>query len=393
MKKILAITGIRSDYDLMSSLYKKLNADPAINLKLLVGGAHLSSKFGRTVDLINQDGLKILQTVESLLDSDSSASRIKSASIFLQGAIDCVSSWNPDLIIYAGDREETWIGAMLGNYLEIPTVHFYGGDHTSTGHLDNPVRHAVSKLSTVHAVTLELHRRRLVLMGEPEGRIHLIGNMSIDNFARTKLLTRSEMEKKMGLPKNLKNLALVIFHPDPSEVRIAAHIMDTILKKLKMHNFSACIGIPNTDFGNQNIIETIEKHCNDNSIYVYKSLARDEFISLYKYSKFIIGNSSSGIMEAASIPIPAINVGLRQAGRIAGPNVIFCNAKANDIENAINAASSTSFVKKIKKMVNPYGDGNSTQKAYELLTKKDFSIMRLKTEDPLKVNKMYKSKN
>ena len=162
MKKILAITGIRSDYDLMSSLYKKLNADPAINLKLLVGGAHLSSKFGRTVDLINQDGLKILQTVESLLDSDSSASRIKSASIFLQGAIDCVSSWNPDLIIYAGDREETWIGAMLGNYLEIPTVHFYGGDHTSTGHLDNPVRHAVSKLSTVHAVTLELHRRRLV---------------------------------------------------------------------------------------------------------------------------------------------------------------------------------------------------------------------------------------
>ena len=179
MKKILAITGIRSDYDLMSGLFRRLEADADIDLRLLVGGAHMSRTYGHTIDQIRQDGFTILHAIESLIDSDSLASRLKTASIMLQGAVDVVANWNPDVIIYAGDREDVWIGAMLGTYLEVPTVHFYGGDHTGTGHVDNPVRHAVSKLSTAHAVTIDEHRQRLLSMGEPDSRIRVIGNVSL----------------------------------------------------------------------------------------------------------------------------------------------------------------------------------------------------------------------
>ena len=182
MKKILAITGIRSDYDLMSGVFKLLRDDAAIDFRLLVGGAHLSQTYGHSIDAIERDGIPILCAVESLLDADTRRARLKSASIFLQGSIDVVANWAPELILFAGDREEVWIGAMLGTYLGIPTVHFYGGDHTVSGHVDNPVRHAASKLASVHIVTIDEHARRLEAMGERPDRIHVIGNLSLDNF-------------------------------------------------------------------------------------------------------------------------------------------------------------------------------------------------------------------
>ena len=170
-KRVLGISGIRSDYDLMSGLYRRLAVDPELDFRLLVGGAHLSKTYGYSLDLIRADGIPVLATIENLIDSDSISSRLKSASIMLQTAVDVVAQWRPDLILYAGDREEVWIGALLGNYLEIPTVHFYGGDHTDSWHIDNPVRHAASKLSTFHVVPTDEHRRRLIALGEPDSRI------------------------------------------------------------------------------------------------------------------------------------------------------------------------------------------------------------------------------
>ncbi len=383
MKKILAITGIRSDYDLMSALYRRLKADESIDLRLLVGGAHMSKTYGHTIDQIRRDGFTILHAVESLIDSDSLASRLKSASIMLQGAVDAVANWEPDVIIYAGDREEVWIGAMLGTYLEVPTVHFYGGDHTETGHVDNPVRHAVSKLSTAHAVTVDEHRQRLICMGEPDSRICVIGNISLDNFVHHQAATRQELERQIGLPVNMRNYALVLFHPDPSEKGIAASIMERILRALKSKEMAACVGYPNTDPANHDIIDVIEKHRAEKNLFFYRNLNRDQFISMYKHARFIIGNSSSGILEAASIPIPAINVGLRQRGRLAGVNVIFCDSDATSIDAAIAKARSLPFLEKVKIMSNPYGDGNSADKAYRMLMEMDLNSMRLKTEDAI----------
>jgi UDP-hydrolysing UDP-N-acetyl-D-glucosamine 2-epimerase len=384
-KKILAVTGIRSDYDLMTSLFHRLEADPSVDLRLLVGGAHLSKSYGFTLQQIRQDGFSILQAIESLLDSDSVSGRLKSASIFLQGAVDVVAAWAPDIIIYAGDREEVLIGALLGAHLEIPTIHFYGGDHTSTGHVDNPVRHATSKLSTFHAVTLEEHRQRLIMMGEPEFRIRVIGNMALDNLLSVKAYSPTELEREIGLPQDFSPYALVLFHPDPLERDEAHCIVESIIQVLKQKGIRACIGYPNTDPANFGIIKVIEKYRSDKDFFVYRNLGRREFISVYRGASFIIGNSSSGILEAASIPIPAVNVGMRQRGRACGRNVVFCDATPDSIEHAVAQVQSIEFLKEVKTMTNPYGTGGSSQKAHALIMGLELTEMRLKSEDPLNI--------
>ena len=376
MKRLLGITGIRSDYDLMSVLYRRLASDPQLDFQLLVGGAHLSKSYGYSVDLIRADEIPILATIESLIDADSVAARLKSASILLQSAVDIVAAWKPELILYAGDREEVWIGALLGNYLEIPTLHFYGGDHTDSWHADNPVRHAVSKLSTFHMVSTEEHRSRLKAMGEPDSRIRVIGSLALDNF-----LAPSEPNL---IPANVGEYALVLFHPDPSEYAIAGDMCRNILTEIKAAGLGACIGYPNTDPANREIIAAFADFRDEPRFFFYRTLGRSQFISLYKHARFIIGNSSSGILEAASVPIPAINVGSRQRGRRAGPNVLFVDGDRESIRQAIKTATDSVLRSEIAGMINPYGDGRSCAKAYDLIISTDFyKLLQKKTEDPL----------
>ena len=384
MKKILGISGIRSDYDLMSSLYRLLSQREDVSFSLLVGGAHLSKTYGHTIDLIRKDGIPILLAVESLIDGDTPSARLKTAAVMLQNVIDSVSTWRPDIIIYAGDREEVWIGAMLGTYLEIPTIHFYGGDYTATGHVDNPIRHAVSKLSTAHFVAIEEHKRRLMAMGEDEQRIYVTGNLSIDNFVAHKETPRSELESTLGVRSLSVDYALVLFHPDPSEKTVAAEYMDNILRSLIRRGIFACVGYPNTDPENHGIIRVIDGVKDTPGAFVYRNLNRDCFISLYKGARFIIGNSSSGIMESASVPVPAINVGIRQRGRLAPKNVVFCDGDECSIVAAIDKVNSEEFREDLKSVANPYGDGNAAGRALEILLGRDFGASRLKTEDPLR---------
>lgn len=383
MKKILGITGIRSDYDLMSSLYRLLEAEPSVDFKLLVGGAHMSKTFGYTIDLIRSDGIQTLLCVESLIDGDSIASRLKTASIMLQSVIDVVANWSPDLIIYAGDREEVWIGAMLGAYLEIPTAHFYGGDHTITGHVDNPIRHAVSKMSTVHFVATEEHKARLLAMGEAEQRIYVTGSLALDNFVAKAAISSAALKDRLGVTLPETGYAIVLFHPDPSEQGMAAQYMRHILQSTLDHGFFVCVGYPNTDPANREIIKVIEEYRSCPDVFVYRNLGRDEFVSLYKSASFIIGNSSSGIMEAASVSVPAINVGLRQRGRVAGGNVVFCDGDRAAIDTAIAQVRSSAFRDGLVSLRNPYGDGASAPRALDILLRCDFRKLRLKTEDPL----------
>ncbi len=210
-------------------MYRKLAADRNIDLKLLVGGAHLSKTYGYSVDLIKADGISILASIESLIDADSKTSRLKSAkSILLQSAVDIVAAWDPELILFAGDREEVWVGALLGNYLDIPTVHFYGGDYTISWHVDNLVRNSVAKLSTFHVVTTEEHRLRLLAIGEPSERIRVLGSLSLDNFVEQESMDSEQLRSRIGLPAELGEYAMVLFHPDPSEQPIAGSICKSI---------------------------------------------------------------------------------------------------------------------------------------------------------------------
>jgi UDP-N-acetylglucosamine 2-epimerase (non-hydrolysing)/GDP/UDP-N,N'-diacetylbacillosamine 2-epimerase (hydrolysing) len=386
MKKILSITTIRSDYDLLSPLYKKLNSDKDIDLKLLVSGAHLSTTYGYSIKSIQNDGFDILCKIETLIDSDSKRSRLKTASILLQNSIDIVAQYNPDLIIYAGDREDVIIGALLGGYLDIPTVHFYGGDHVQDLHIDNPIRHATSKLSTVHMVSTEEHRKRLLKIGESDNRIHVIGSISLDKFNQHQEISKDKIRREFNIKSGFKNYALVIFHPVSTEQKKAYEYFENILKVLEDNNINAFVGYPNTDPGNKGIINIIKNYQSNVNFVFYKNLKRNIFLSIYKNADFLIGNSSSGILEAASIPIPVINVGLRQKGRTAPQNVIFCKSDKNSINTAIKKISSDSFKNRIKDIKNPYGDGNSAQKAYDILKQKDFNDLFYKVEDPLEIN-------
>ena len=383
--KIVAFTAIRSEYELMKDVYHLLNNDKEIEFGLIVSGAHLSKTFGYTVREIENDGMKIFYKIETLIDSDSKAARIKSAAILLQNCIDIVDKLQPDLLIYAGDREEAIVAALVGGYLEIPTIHFFGGDHVKDSHIDNPVRHATSKLSSVHFVSTEEHRDRLIKMGEASHRIFVIGSVALDKFKNEPYLTKEEIFRELQIRRKWDNFCLVIFHPIPKEREISGLIFENILTSLKERKISAFVIYPNIDPGNRKIISVIEKFKGDENFFFVENLPRKVFVNIYRNSLFIIGNSSSGIVESASIPIPAINVGYRQRGRKANENVIFSGINKEEILQSIDVALSEDFRKKIKDIKNIYGDGCSAKRAYDLIKTLDFKKFVFKDEDPIEL--------
>ncbi len=385
MKKILAFTSIRSDYDLMSSLYFLLQEDPNVDFKIIVSGAHLSHSFGYSIEQIKKDNFDILLEIETLLSSDTGLSRVKSASLLLQNSLETIAKFNPDLMIYAGDREDVLMYAMIGGYLNIPTIHFFAGDHVTDGYIDNPIRHATSKLSTAHFVTLDEHKKRLVHMGEDTKRVFVTGNISLDKFIQFKPLEKMKLKKYFDIKNNFNDFALMIFHPLTEEMESVDIYFENILKNLNQRGISTFVSYPNVDPGNQRLLNVIDKYKGNKNFIFYKNLDRDIFMSIYKHSNFIIGNSSSGICEAASMKIPAINVGLRQTGRYADKNVLFCGTSFDEIGQCIETATSQDFQNSLKNLNNSYGDGHSAVKSYKIIMEVDFNSMIAKVEDPLKV--------
>jgi UDP-hydrolysing UDP-N-acetyl-D-glucosamine 2-epimerase len=385
MKKILAFTSIRSDYDLMTPLYKLFYEDKDIDFKIIVSGAHLSPSFGYSVEQIRKDKFDILLEIETLLSSDTGLSRAKSASLLFQNSLETIAKFSPDLMIYAGDREDVIIYSMIGGYLNIPTIHVFAGDHVEDGYIDNPIRHATSKLSTAHFVTLEEHKKRLVRMGEDSKRVFVTGNISLDKFIQFQPLDKKEIKKLFDITNGFEEFALLIFHPVTEEIKNVDTYFENILKNLEEKNINTFVSYPNVDEGNHKLLKVIERYKENKNFIFYKNLDRDIFMSIYKHSKFIIGNSSSGVCEAASLKIPAINVGLRQTGRYADKNVLFCGTDYDEIKENIEKAISQDFLNEIKDMRNSYGDGNSANKAYEIIKTTDFKSIIAKVEDPLKV--------
>lgn len=388
MRKILAISSIRSDYDLMSELYRLLDLDEEVDLRLLVSGAHLSPAHGYTVANIRNDGLNILAEIETLISTDSASARLKTASVLLISSIDIVKQFEPDVIVYAGDREDVLVGGMLGGFLGIPTAHFFGGDHATDGHIDNSIRHATTKLSSVHFVSIQEHKNRLLSMGEAENRIFVIGSVALDKFIREPILGVRAVLNKMEAKAHAYSapLAILIFHPIADEIEVAAEYIRNSAQALIDNGFHVCIGAPNTDPGNYRINQELEHLSKRNEVTVYRNLARAEFINLFRNSKIIVGNSSSGLLEAASLKLPAINIGQRQHGRTCGSNVIFSEGSYASVFAAIQICLSASFQNGLMVLSNPYGDGNSSRIAAGLLKTIKFPELLCKTDDPLYMN-------
>lgn len=389
MKRILGMTSIRSDYDLMSGVYRRLARASDVDFKLLVSGAHLSRQFGYSVDLIRKDGLDVLAEVETLISGDSKASRLKTASGLLSSAIDLVRGYRPDMLIYAGDREDVLIGAMLGAFLDIPTAHFFGGDHATDGHVDNPVRHATSKLSTTHFVSIEEHSRRLVSIGEDPHRIHVIGSVALDKFvaepwldcATTLAGISAKPHAYAGHP-----LAILIFHPIDQELLLAPDYVRGAVTALVEHGFHVLIGAPNADPGNTTLLEAIHLLARAPEVTFYGNASRMHFVNLMRHAKIMVGNSSAGLLEAASVNLPVINIGQRQRGRLCGRNVVFCDGDITSFRRALAQIQEDKFCETMRELVNPYGDGQSEARAVDLLKKIDFYALLRKKEDPLHVS-------
>jgi GDP/UDP-N,N'-diacetylbacillosamine 2-epimerase (hydrolysing) len=384
--KIVAFTGIRSDYSLMSDVYKEINKNPFFEIGLIVSGAHLSQTYGYTVSEIEKDGLNIVEKIESLIDSNSRASRLKSMSILLQNCISSVERFNPDLIIYAGDREDVMVGSLVGAYLGIPSIHFFGGDHAEDGHLDNPVRHATSKLASLHFVIHEEHKKRLLSLGEPENRIRVVGNPALDKFLNTKPMLLEDVTKVMNRP-SWKNYALTIYHPMPGQETRAGEDFEEILLSLKQKGIKSFVSFPNVDAGNKSIIQKIEKFQDDRDFCFYKNLNRDLFINVMRNASFMIGNSSAGLLEAPFIPLGAINVGLRQSGRKSDGNVVFVENGINNISKAIDIVQSGEFQEGLKHVTSSFGDGTTVSKVINIMKEINFKKFVYKFEDPLGVSK------
>jgi UDP-hydrolysing UDP-N-acetyl-D-glucosamine 2-epimerase len=381
--KILGMTSIRSDYDLLSPLFTLLHNDPDIDFRVMVSGAHLSRAFGYTVSQIEQDGLIILGRLETLINGDSQAAKLKTSAILLQSAIDLVAGFAPDLILYSGDREDVIMYGLIGTFLTIPTVHFYGGDHEEAGHEDTVVRHATSKLSTCHFVAHASHQARLRAMGEADSRIFNVGAISLDRFAQHQPMPPAALAASLGVPLT-DRAVLVIYHPSPSDEDDDVAVFEAILQVLQEQGYQAFVSYPNTDHNHDKIIGVINRYSgNTHSCHFFKNLERETFLSLFKHVRFLIGNSSAGIYEAASVPMPAINVGHRQTGRACGENVLFCSGDKAAITQAVATVTEDTFTQRIKQMRNMYGDGHSAQRAYDLIRQIDFKKMQHKTEDPL----------
>lgn len=366
--KILAVTGIRSDYDIMSSVFRAISEHPNLDLQLLVTGAHLSDAYGYSVDEIRKDGFIIADEIESLINSDQESARVKGLGIQLQGLVQTVSRINPDWLIVLGDREESMTTALVGAYMNIPVAHVGGGDRV-IGNIDDQVRHAVTKLSHVHFTTNQESADRIIRLGEQPFRVHNVGNPGLDRLLTVPELSAEELSLRLGFHLNDDEpLLVVIQHVISSEIDDAYQQMKQTLEAVADLGLKTVLSYPNTDAGGQQMIRAIREFESIPNLYTAKNIPRLEFVNLFRRASCLLGNSSAGILEAPLLKLPVVNVGNRQKGRLHAENVTFVHHEKNAIMNAVRrAVFDSKYRAVITDCSNPYGDGQSGKKIAKIL--------------------------
>ncbi|WP_419875559.1 UDP-N-acetylglucosamine 2-epimerase [Candidatus Pristimantibacillus sp. PTI5] len=367
-RKIVGITGIRSEYDIMSSVFKAITNHPFLELELIVTGAHLSDSYGNTVNEISQDNFKIADRIESLLNSDQSSSRVKGLGIQLQGMIQTITRVNPDFLLVLGDREEAMSTALVGAYMNIPVAHIAGGDRV-IGNVDDQIRHAVTKLAHLHFTTNEESAERIIKLGEESFRIFNVGNPGLDRIKSVPFLTKKELSEKMGFHiEETEPVVVLIQHVISTEIEEAYNQMKITMESVKEMGIKTIISYPNSDAGGQQMIKAINEYRNEPFIHVSKNIPRLEFINLLRHASCLLGNSSAGILEAPYLKLPVVNVGNRQKGRLHGENVQFVRHDPNEICQAVTKAIfDQEYIQKVKASFNPYGNGDSSDKIADVL--------------------------
>ena len=382
-RTICVVTGSRAEYGLLTPLMKEIEATKDLCLQVVVTGTHLSKDFGETFTVIEEDGFKIDSKVNILMDLDDEVSVSKSIGRAVSGISESFFKLKPDIIILLGDRFEILAAAIAATVLKIPIAHIHGGE-TTEGSFDESFRHSITKMSHFHFTSVEDYRKRVIQLGEDPKKVFNFGAIGIDSINNTKLLSRNEFEKKVEFSLNKTNF-LITFHPVTLESGSPGPQFQTLLKALdKIREVSLFFSYANADTGGSIINKMIDKYVSENltKAIVRKSYGQLLHLSAMQYMDAMIGNSSSGIIEAPHFKIGSINIGDRQLGRIQASSVINCPPTEAGILEAIEILFSKVFQKNLKNIVNPYGSGGAAKNIMQELRSQSLTgILKKKFND------------
>ena len=377
MRKIAVITGTRAEYGLLFWVIKGIHKAPELELQLIVTGMHLSPEFGLTVREIEKDGFPIVERVEMLLSSDTEVAIAASMGLGMIGFAKTYDRLRPDIVLVLGDRFEISAAVSSAVPFGIPVAHIHGGESTE-GVMDELFRHAITKMSNIHFPSTPKYAERIIQMGEQPERVFCFGAPGLDSIHKLKLLEKQELADELKLPVE-RQWGILTYHPVTHENNSGRNNVETLLNVV--NGFSELywiITLPNADTGSRAIIKEIEGfvHNNPEIACLFSSLGQLRYLSLLKNAAIMVGNSSSGLIEAPSFELPVVNIGDRQKGRIRAANVIdvpLC--EPDKIEAAVNKAVSNDFRDSLKGLKNPYGDGNTSGKIVETLRVVPLSVM------------------
>ena len=367
-KKIYVITGSRADYGLMQNLINKFHKDKNIDLKIFATGMHLSPEFGNTYKEILNDGFKIEKKIKILNSSDTPIAISKSTGLGVMGFGKIFNSYKPDLLIVLGDRYEIMAAVMAANFHHIPVAHIGGGD-TALGAVDEWIRHSITKMSWLHFVSNSSSKKRVIQLGEDPRRVFKIGSLGVDRLKHTSLLSKKLIEKKMKFKFNKKNI-LITYHPVTLEKNTSESQFKEILSAVsKLKDTKLIFTYPNSDTYGRIIIRMINKFISSKKYdsIKFSSMGHTNYLSVLKNVDCILGNSSSGLIEAPSLKIPTINIGDRQEGRLKASSVIDTEPKRNLILKSIEKIYTKKFRKKLNSTYNAYEYKDSSHNAYKII--------------------------
>lgn len=371
-RKICVVTGSRADYGLLHSVMQGINLEVELELQIIVTGMHLSEEFGFTVTEIEADGFKINCKVPTFATSDSPEGIAKAMANGIEGCANAFAELKPDLVVVLGDRYEIFAAASAALVSRLPIAHLHGGEVT-LGAFDEAFRHAITKMSQLHFVAHEDYRNRVIQLGENPIHVFKVGALGISNYASEELLSEIQLEEELGIKFKNKSL-LITFHPVTLEKDTAVEQMNELLEALKtLDDTTLIFTMPNADTGGQAQMKLIENFVREHSnSIVFKSLGRVKYLSCLQLVDGVIGNSSSGIIEAPSFKVGTINIGDRQAGRVQVESVINCDPEAESIKFAIEHLYQESFQARLGAVVNPFGDGKASQRIISILKQVEF---------------------
>jgi GDP/UDP-N,N'-diacetylbacillosamine 2-epimerase (hydrolysing) len=368
-RKICIVTGTRAEYGLLYWLMKKIREDPDLKLQIIATGMHLSPEFGLTYRQIEEDGFKIDKKIEMLLSSDTSVGISKSIGLGMIGFSEAYADLKPDIMVLLGDRFEIISAAVAAMIARIPIAHLHGGE-TTEGAFDEAIRHSITKMSHLHFTAAEEYRRRVIQLGENPERVFNFGAIGIENIRKLSLLSREDLEKEIGFSLGQKCI-LVTYHPVTLELSTAQTQFQNLVDAIDViDDLRVIFTKANADIEGRIINQLIDEYVTirkNTAAIAFTSLGQLRYLSAMKHVDAVVGNSSSGIVEAPSFKVPTVNIGDRQKGRVQTRSVINCSPTKVAIIKALKQALSPEFRQSIQDMTNPYERENTARNIKKII--------------------------